>query len=259
MRIIIRFTKNLEPVSYINQHLVNSYIYSKCLKNHRKYHDEKSNYCISGLYGGKLNKETQMLDFPNGAMIVVTSQDSEFITKIMLGAMSNKEFTCGMLFHTIDSVDEKFYNGCNHFATLSPIIFKNYTEYGYKFVVFEDKKFLSKANDNTIKKLNVLDINSFSKYITNRIKNKLIKINPDLDLTNFKICAKYHDKHKIKKILIKHDNIKDDVSNYANQIQLDIYCNKNIAEIIYNLGIGQSTGSGFGTIIKTENRYKYKV
>jgi CRISPR/Cas system endoribonuclease Cas6 (RAMP superfamily) len=256
MRIIIRFTKNLEPVSYINQHLVNNYIYGKCLKNDRKYHDEKSNYCISGLYGGKKNND--MLDFPNGAMIVVTSQDSEFITKVMLGAMNNKEFAHGMIFHTIDSVDEKFDNICNHFATLSPFIFKEYTDDGYKFVVFNDEKFLNK-NKKIINKLNILDIDVFSKYITDRIKNKLIKINPELDLAKFKIVAKHHDKHKIKKILIRHENIKNDVSNYANQLQIDIYCNKNVADMIYNLGIGQSTGCGFGTIIKTENLYKYQV
>lgn len=256
MRIIIKFTKNLEPVSYINQHLVNSYIYGKCLKND-KYHNEKSNYCISGLYGGEKNND--MLNFPNGAMIVVTSQDGEFINKIILGAMNNKEFAHGMNFHTIDYIDEKFDNICNHFATLSPFIFKEYTDDGYKFVVFNDEKFLNNANENTKNKLNILDINSFSAYITERIKNKLIKINSDLDLSNFKIVARHHDKHKIKKILIRHDNVKNDVSNYANQLQLDIYCDKNIAEIIYNLGIGQSTGCGFGTIIKTENRYKYKL
>lgn len=259
MRIIIRFTKNLEPVSCINQHLVNSYIYGKCLKNHRKYHDEKSNYCISGLYGGKMNNETKSLDFPNGAIIVVTSQDSEFITKVMLGVMNNKEFACGMKFQTIDSIDENFDNICNHFATLSPFIFKEYTDEGYKFVVFNDEKFLNNINEKTKNKLNILNFDEFSKYITERVKNKLIKINPDLDLSKFKIVAKHHDKHKIKKILIRHENVKKDVSNYANQLQLDIYCNKNIADMIYNLGIGQSTGCGFGTIIKTENRNKYQI
>lgn len=33
--------------------------------------------------------------------------------------------------------------------------------------------------------------------------------------------------------------------NYANQCQVSISCDKKIAELIYNIGLGQSTGSGF--------------
>ena len=34
---------------------------------------------------------------------------------------------------------------------------------------------------------------------------------------------------------------------------------KELAELIYNIGLGQSTGSGFGTIYKTENHSLYRL
>ena len=48
------------------------------------------------------------------------------------------------------------------------------------------------------------------------------------------------------------------VINKANQCQISIYTNKKIAELLYNIGIGQSTGSGFGVIYKTENHKLYR-
>ena len=58
--------------------------------------------------------------------------------------------------------------------------------------------------------------------------------------------------NRIKTIMV------NNVKNVVNQCQVDIKCNKYVAELIYNLGIGQSTGCGFGTIYKTENRKLYK-
>ena len=46
--------------------------------------------------------------------------------------------------------------------------------------------------------------------------------------------------------------------NIANQCQVSINCKKELAELIYNIGLGQSTGSGFGTVYKTENHKMYR-
>ena len=49
------------------------------------------------------------------------------------------------------------------------------------------------------------------------------------------------------------------VINHANQCHISIHTNKKVAELLYNIGLGQSTGSGFGTIYKTENHKTYKI
>lgn len=261
MRLLIKFSKNTSPVSTINQHFVNEYIYGKCLKADKKFHDAKNDYCISSLYGGTLNKETNTIDFPNGAIISVTSQNEEFLNKITIGVLQNTDFVCGMKFNTFELINENFVNGWNYFATLSPFIVKKFISMKeYKFYVLNDKNFMSKASDKIINKLEAMDEKEFSEMLTKHTVNKLKKINPSLNLENFKIEVKAHPSHKIKTLYKEFDHVsKKCVVNYANQCHVNIFCNKQVAEIIYNIGLGQSTGCGFGTIYKTENHHKYKM
>jgi CRISPR/Cas system endoribonuclease Cas6 (RAMP superfamily) len=58
--------------------------------------------------------------------------------------------------------------------------------------------------------------------------------------------------HKVKRIMVKN------VINYANQCHISIKCKKEVANLLFNIGVGQSTGSGFGTIYNTRNHKMYK-
>lgn len=231
MRIKINFTVNNKlPIN--NQHIMNSYIH-KCLGINNKYHDTKNDYCISSICGGKLNITTKELSFDKNAYITVSSINNDFISDLLMGIMINSEVIPGMNFLNAEPINEIFISGWNHFATLSPFIIKEYIDtHKYKFITLDDDNFKDKVKNHLI--------------------NKLSKINDTLDLSGFDINITKNDKHKVKKILVKN------VINKANQCQISIKCSKNIAELIYNIGIGQSTGSGFGTIYKTENHIKYR-
>lgn len=232
MRIIIKFTENKVPVPINNQSDVNYYIH-KCLGENNKYHDTKNDYCISSLYGGKLDDDKIHLSFNNGGYIAITSKNEEFINDIIGGVMSNTELKWGMEFKMFDFIKEEFIDGWNHFATLSPFIIKKYT----------DKK------NYTFSTLNDSD---FADVVKTHMINKLKKIYDGISLIGFDVVIRNHPSHKVKKIMVKN------VINKANQCQVDIFCASSVAEKIYNLGIGQSTGCGFGTIYKTENHGKYK-
>lgn len=247
-------------MSAVNQHLVNSYIYCKCLKNDRQTHDKKNDYCISSLYGGVLNAEDKTVDFPNGAFIAITSNNQNLLNSIIEGVLNNPDFYNGMKHNGFDFVSETFFNGWNHFATLSPFIIRKFLDKkSYSFYVIEDKSFLQKANDKTLQKIIPLNDVDFSKMITEHTISKIKAVSPNADLKDFKIEVKSHNSHKIKVIKKQYDHETERcVINYANQCQISVYCNKSVAEIIYTIGIGQSTGCGFGTIYKTENHKKYK-
>lgn len=233
MRIKINFSKNTTPVSIANQSQVNGYIH-KCLGDNNEYHDSVNNYSISSLMGGRLNEDKKTLSFMNGAYIVVSSNDQNFLGRLVDGLMNNIDFICGMRFTHIQYVDTEYLcNGWNNFATLSPFIIKEYDNNGrYRFLTLADVDFQGRV------KL----------YLMNKIK----KINPKLNLNNFDLIIPNHPSHKVKKILVKN------VINYANQCHISIRCDKDVAELLYNIGIGQSTGSGFGTIYKTENHNYYR-
>lgn len=228
MRIKINYSKNTSDVSIYNQSLLNSYIH-KCIGINNKYHNTKSDYNISHLYGGKLNKVNNTLEFKNGGYFVVSSNDGELVNKVLVGILNNQELFSGMKFSGVDYVEEQFYNGWNHFATLSPILIK------------QGGGFLKLTSDD------------FEIKVQSYLINKLSKINSKLDLSDFKVKIPKHHTHKVKKVLVKN------VINLANQCQISIHTNKKVAKLLYNIGVGQSTGSGFGTVYKTENRKQYII
>lgn len=256
-RLKIKFTKNTEPVEFTNQHMVNHFIYALCLKDDKHFHDAKSDYSISTLNGGVV--VDGKLEFPNGAYITVTSKNEVFINKVVMGALNNSDFGCGMKCESFDVISEKIYGGYNYFTTLSPIMMKQFiSKKESKYIVFDDRtdlynnSYLKKATDNTLERLVILSPEKYSAEITNRMKNKLMKINPELKLDGFNIELLPNKNDKIKRIAIH------GVVNYASQCNVKITSNKEVAEMIYNLGLGQSTGSGFGSIHKTENFKMYR-
>ena len=232
MRIKLNFSVNKTDVPINNQHLLNGYIH-KCLGKNNKYHDTWSNYSISSLLGGKMNDDNKTVSFKNGAYFTVTSQDSELISKMLLGSLMNQELFHGMTYTGVDHIDEKFYDGINHFVTLSPFLIKEpCKKYGERSLrLDEDKDFEAKVKEYLIRKLNRYD--------------------KSLDLTNFDVKIPKRKWHYTKKIWVQES------FNWGNMCQIDIISSRKIAEIIYNLGIGKSTGSGFGTIAKTESTNIY--
>jgi len=236
MRLIVNFTKNTEPVPVNNQNVINSYIHD-CLGRNNKYHDISGDYNISLLLGGTTN-ENGFMDFKNGGRIIISTQDNEFLEKLLSAIMLNKNLSWGMIYKNVDFINEIFYSGINHFYTLSPILLKKIT--GDKKYTFHTK------NDS-----------DFDEVLTIRMKNKLQKIsdksNLKLNLSDFKITTTNSGKEKVKPVIVKN------VLNKVSTCIVSITCKQNVAELIYHLGLGQSTNSGFGCVCKVENQQNYKL
>jgi CRISPR-associated endoribonuclease Cas6 len=233
MRIKIFLSQNTTEVPVNHQVFLNSYVH-KCLGRNNEYHDAKNNYAISSLIGGFLNEEKQTVGFKNGAYFTVSSLDLVLINKILIGAMQNPSFGFGMEFKNVEHVsNETFFNGWNHFITLSPFIIKRYIDKKrYSFVTLDEFDFQT----------------SVKRYLI----TKLTKIDKTLDLSDFDIIIPRNNGDKVKKVIVKN------VLNLGNFCHISIHTNKKVAELLYNIGIGQSTGSGFGTIYKTENKCFYR-
>lgn len=230
VKILLSGTNVLVPIN--NQHILNSYIHN-CLGENNKYHDAKSNYVISNLNGGKLNKLENAIDFKNGAYFIVSSYDDVFIGTLLNGITKNLEFGYGMKYCGVTFVNENFHNGWNYFKTLSPILLKKYS----------DKK------SYTFKTINDAD---YVECLTEHVKSKLLKIDSTLNFKDFKIVIEPRTFNKIRKVMVKN------VKNIATQCQINIFTTEKIAGLIYNYGIGQSTGCGFGCIYKSENHHIYR-
>ena len=229
IKLLLSATNNELPIN--NQHIVNSFIHRALGKNN-KFHDSKNDYSISSLQGGKWIKNTRNISFKNGGYILITSLNKEFLDNIMIGLYTTP-FYEDIKVNGLEFIDEKFVDGWNYFVTLSPFIIKKY----------------SSKKDYTF---NTLNDENFEQLVKNYLINKLLKINSKLDLSDFNVVIPKHDNHKTVNTMVKN------VKNIANSCHINIYTNKKVAELLYNIGIGQSTGCGFGTIYKTENKSLYR-
>ena len=231
MRIKIEFTKPGLDIPIHTQKHVNSYIHT-CLGRNNEYHDAQSQYSISNLKGGKLNDDKKTLSF-NGTnpYIVVTSEDETFLTRIVEGLNANENFAFGMKFNDMEFIAEDIFDGWNNFYTLDPILLKERKEDGRNwFVTIEDKDFATKLHSHII--------------------NKFSKVDPTLKLSDLELHV---GDGKKKKIMVK-----DNVWAIGSAVKIKIKGNKKLITKLYNYGLGQSTGSGFGTIYKVENLDVYK-
>lgn len=232
MRIKINLTENLTNIPINNQELVNSYIH-RCLGNNNSYHDNISNYSISNIRGGKLNNNKETLDIKK-PFIIVSSNDITFINSLLIGIGNNNNFNdkYNILVTGIEFINEMLHDGFNLFKTLTPILLKEKINGCKKrTITVNDDDFIPKLKESIIRKIKMLS--------------------PDSDLTNFDIKLADNSIKKTKMITIKN------VTSVGSLCDLIIVSNKKTAELIYNFGIGQSTGSGFGTVYEYKNHNIY--
>lgn len=234
----IKFSKNTEKVPN-NLSVVNSYV-NDCLGRNNPYHDKPSDYNIGRLYGGNVIDNGGYIDYPDGGYLLVTSLNAEFINRFLVGVLKNQSFGYGMKFCDVEYISEEFYNGWNYFKT---------TDMGIMLKKPRDTKYDA---DDKHKSYYTLNDPDFSTVLKHHIITKFSKINPQFDFKDLEIVIGEHPNHKVAYRYSKH------IKNSVSICQININTNKKLAEALYNYGLGQSTGSGFGTIYTTQSLHFYK-
>lgn len=230
MRLKIIFSKNSIKVPN-NLFVSNGWLHN-CLGRNNKYHDTPSNYSVSRLMGGNIIDGGRFFDFPNGGFIVVSSDDTELMEKIVNNA-SNVDLGYGMEFQYVKPISEELFDGYNFFKTTDTgILLKSFNGENEVNHTINDADFVEVLTQRTIKRLQT--------------------INPKLKFDGFKIEISEHKNNKVKRTFVGNR------ANTSSVCQFVIHSNKKVAEAIYNYGLGQSTGSGFGMVYKTENNLHYK-
>lgn len=221
MRIKINFTKNTQPISIDDScEILNSYIH-RCFGEDNPYHDSYSPYSISSMQGGTLSDGN--LNFENGMHIIVSIPDGNkhIFADLLKGILSGVEIGYGMKFINVEPLNLTVNKNFDWVQTICPIILRE--KKTNKYLVYTDDSFLEELTNRTIKKLKHYDEN--------------------IDLTNFSISIvdKYN-KNKIKKIKVKES------VNKCSMLRLKITGSPSTRKILYEHGLGSSTGSGFGAL-----------
>lgn len=215
MIIKINFTQPEQTVPVANQKELNSYIH-KCVGKNNKFHDAFSNYCVSSLQGGKLNIEDTTLVFNETPHIFVTTNNEKFTEAFLNGAMQDKCTLFGMHYKNIEMLNFNINRDYDLIYMASPILLKrNNIKISYK-----DSNYIEALRNNCIAKL---------KY--EGIEDDTF----DIELHNV-------EKSKVKKIMV------GDVFNIATMASFIVRGKRETREKLYNLGLGNSTGSGFGMV-----------
>ena len=216
-RIRINLTQPTADVPVNNQHYLNGFIHESFGENNL-FHDKFSDYNISSLQGGKLNKDKKTLNFSSENPHFFISGNEDFLMFAVNAFIFSKSSMFGMEFESVGSFDDfKVNKYFDNVITISPIIVKN------------DKK----------QKITV-ENGDFLHYLTLNCQQKLAHAN--IIDPSFKLEIINPHKSKSKCIWV------GKIFNPCSNVRLRVYGKKKTRETLYNMGLGGSTGSGFGSV-----------
>lgn len=219
MRIKITFSDNKTPFQFSVNSEVNSFIHT-CIGENNKFHGNFSNYCISTMQGGKMEKDGT-INFPNGGVVYVSSVDDTFINRLLIGILKEPRYVGDMRCCNVDIADYNVMGEYDIIRCISPILLR------------KNNKFITYQNEN------------FINALLEQSKSKLLKLGFNEEKVNTLSIIPFHfENGKIKKVTIKKD-----LFMIASQVMLIIKGESEIRKKLYELGLGSSTGYGFGHII----------
>lgn len=211
----IILTKPNVNIPVNNQHYVNGFFH-KVLGENNKWHDTFSEYAISSLQGGTFNNG--YLTFKKEPYFIISSENPEFIDTVMDNITKVDANIFGMVFKGMKIQDYLVNKYFDKVITISPILLKEKST--NRHVTVQDSDFIDVLTKNCVNKLR----------------------HEGIEDKSFKIEIRNPEKAKKKKITV------GKVENICSMVSLVVYGKKETRNTLYNLGLGHSTGCGFGTI-----------
>lgn len=222
MRIIINTTPNTSgSVSFDYQQKMVGTIHKWIGKNN-DLHENISLYSFSWLQNGRM--QNGELIFPNGASFFISFYDETVIKTIIHSILCSPEMFCGMAVKDVSLIPDPDLNNRNLFYLGSPVFLhyrenkgKHYTQYTY-----EDK--------------------ISSKLMSDILKHKMeIAGLPNDETLDVRFDLTY-EKKRTKLMTYR------DIKNKASMCPVVIEGSNQSKQFAWNVGIGNSTGIGFGSI-----------
>lgn len=217
MRIHIQFSRPNQIIPFNHQEILTGVFHKWIGRNN--IHNDISLYSFSRLNGGRIKDKG--LIFPQGAKWFISIYNNELFKKLLSGIVDSPELNWGMRVTDFFVQPEPDFTYQNEFKAASPIFIKRNTENGQKYYLYNDLE--------------------SSLLMTETMKHKMkIAGIRDNGLT-IKFNLKY-DKPKTAKISYK------GIENRANICPVIIIGNQETKAFAWNVGVGNSTGIGFGAI-----------
>ncbi|MFA8436926.1 MAG: CRISPR-associated endoribonuclease Cas6 [Marinifilaceae bacterium] len=217
MRIQLRITANHKPVPFDHQAILTGALHKWLGENEE--HNSISLYSFSSLTGGKL-KQNQ-LDFSRGTSLTISAWDNRIIGKIIDGIRQDNHIAYGMRVREIILVETPDLSEQELFYLASPVFIKRTVGNRDVHIVYTEE-----------------DAGNYLKEtLTNKLKTA------GIEHVEFEIeFDKTYRKAKTKLITYR------DIKNRASICPVIIRGDKIVKEFAWHVGIGNSTGIGFGAL-----------
>ena len=218
MRIHLKINKQEQLVPFNHQHNVVGAIH-KWLGENRE-HGQMALFSFSQLQNGKVKKDK--LEFPFGSKMFISSFDNDFLRRLIEGIKKSPEIAFGMEVVEITIQEDPDFSNVEIFKIASPVLVKRTVNEKVKHFLFND----SETN----------------KLLTETLKNKmeLAGIYDDDVLVGF-----VNNYSNAKTKLIDYKGIK----NKTSWCPIIIKGKPETKAFAWNVGVGNSTGIGFGSLI----------
>lgn len=225
MRIKINFKGSNTAYENNNLKQVKGWFEDNAIGRHNDMHDKFSNYSLSPMMGGKRNGK--YISYPDGGYVYFTTMDIELINMV-----SNNLF-CNCKGSKVGDLEYKWFESVPDFhihsdfdlvRTMSPVLMR-----------MKDKSYMTVKDEKFIDEL------------LSRSKRKLIKAGLNENKVNTLNMSMFHPENA-STVNMQYNGI----PNIGSKVMLVVTGDKHVRETLYSMGLGMSTGCGFGTVTVNE-------
>ncbi len=223
MRLHLTLSANREPVPFAYQHFLTGALH-KWLGQANPHHDQISLYSLSWLDGSRMNR-TGTLDFPHGARFFLSFHNDALVETLVNGALTAPDVCCGMRVVEINQQTTPIFGTRHTFKVGSAVLIK------------------AKAEDGRIRYLLHNDP-AADAALTATLRHKMdaAQLDPRHRTVTVAFDKTYRNP-KTKLVTIKN------IHNRANICPVHIEGTPEALQFAWNVGIGNGTGSGFGSLL----------
>lgn len=220
MRIHIKTTASNGTIPFDHQNKLTGTIHKWIGKNNAE-HGHLSLYSFSMLTNGKIDANKLGLEFKNGTSFFISTFNDDLLKEIVFNIQKDPTMFCGLKVKEIVIQETPNLTNVEHFLVASPVLIKRSQGKSIKHYLYTEKE--------------------TSELLKETLQNKMKQV----DLIDESLEIKFDKSYATAKTKVIHYN---GIKNKANVCPIIIKGSPETKAFAWNVGIGNSTGIGFGAI-----------
>ncbi|MBX2993040.1 MAG: CRISPR-associated endoribonuclease Cas6 [Bacteroidetes bacterium] len=217
MRLYFELSPNTEPVPWDYQHFLIGTLHKWLGRN--ELHDGVSLYSMSWLSFGEQSDGS--LNFSRGTKWFISFFDPDVCKRTLSAVLEDPDVCCGMRVTDVHIRENPTFDGAQRFLVATPVLVRTFDGKAIKHLTYDDA-----------------DVN---RLLTQTLQTKLKQANRSDPTAQVEFDRTYQ-KAKTKLVMIK------GIRNRASLCPVIVKGSPETLSFVWDVGVGHSTGSGFGAL-----------